>query len=80
MNKTVPIDSDERLKSLLAEAGPGEQLVLTVDGRIVARVVPAAAPRSDTHGQEVMDRIAEIAAKQTPGGLSIKEFINEGRR
>ena len=80
MNKVISIDEDELLKRLLAAAMPGEQFELTLDGKIVAKVIPAAKPTDSAHVQAAMDRIAKIAARQTLGGLSINDLINEGRK
>lgn len=78
--QVVAIDSDERLRTLLAEAKPGEQFELTVGGKIVAKVVPTGPPFPNDHVQAVVDRIAERSKHMTLAGVPIKDLINEGRK
>lgn len=80
MNKVISIDEDERLKRLLAAAEPGEQFELTLDGKIVASVIPTARPADSAQVKAALERIAKIAAGQTLGGLSITDLIAEGRK
>ncbi len=45
MSHTVAVErAGERLADLVAGLGPGDEIVLTRDGRPVARIVPAGRP------------------------------------
>ena len=80
MNKVFSIDKDEPLKQLVAGAEPGEQVELTVDGKVVAKIVPEVSAIDPVKAKATIERIRAIASQQTLGGLDIKELINEGRK
>lgn len=80
MNKVFAIDEDEPLKRLVANAEPGEQLELTVEGKVVAKVVPQGLTPDAIQANATLERIAERAKHMKLDGVSIKELIDEGRR
>jgi antitoxin (DNA-binding transcriptional repressor) of toxin-antitoxin stability system len=80
MNKVFAIDKDEQLKRLVASAEPGEQLELTVDGQVVAKVVPQGLALDSVQANATLERIAERAKHMKLGGVSIKQLIDEGRK
>ena len=70
------------LARLLEDVAAGETITITKHGRPVARLSP---PPADGQRPEVANVIAEIGEFQRReqidlGGLSLREFIEEGRR
>jgi antitoxin (DNA-binding transcriptional repressor) of toxin-antitoxin stability system len=57
----------------------GEEVTLTRDGQVIARLVAVGHSTKDDIRQAVAE-LREARKGQTLGGLSIKELINEGRR
>jgi len=66
------------LSRLLRDVELGETVVITRNGRPLARLVPV------THGsftvQEAIEAIREFRRHHSLGGLKIKDLIEEGQR
>lgn len=73
------IKPDEPLDALLDRVERGEEVVISRDGKPVARLV--ASPSADRgEAVQAMRNIIEMSKGVTLGGLSIVEMIREGRR
>jgi len=70
----------ESLGDLLDLVARGEQVVITRDGRPVARLVREPTDRSSAEARAAVDRIIARSKGVTLGGLKIKDLITEGRR
>jgi len=72
-------EAKTHLSALLERVERGEEVLITRHGRAVARLVPAAAAdRADV--RVAIDRLKELRAGTTLGGLSWKDLRDEGRR
>lgn len=72
-------EAKTHLSALLERVERGEEVLITRHGRAVARLVPAVvADRADVRA--AIDRLKELRAGTTLGGLAWKELRDEGRR
>ncbi len=78
MNKVFSIDEDEQLKELVANAAPGEQLELTVDGKVVAKVVPAETKPDRATAMAAVERMLELRKSISLDGIPLKELTHGG--
>ena len=78
--KTVgSYEAKTHLPALLEEVAMGEEITITKRGVPVARLMPIR----DADSEKIKDAIArrrEISSRQSLGGLTIRELIDEGRR
>lgn len=75
------IEPDEPLDTLLDRVERGEDVVITRDGRPVARLVQAMIPKEPRkHGHEALQRLEELSKSATLGGLKIKDLVHEGHK
>jgi prevent-host-death family protein len=61
----------------------GEEIEVTLHGRVVARLVPAAAPRARRPASATwssLDRVAREIGARWPKGWSAARAVREGRR
>ena len=79
MKEIGAFEAKNRLGQLLDWVEAGEEVVITRRGKVVARVVPPNAAFDRERGRRAAARIREMRKGVTPGGLSIKDLINEGR-
>ena len=79
MDKLSIYDAKARFSALVELAETGRSTVITKRGRVVAKIVPAGAPKWDRAG--VLDE-AETFRKRLKlkGRISIRKLIEEGRR
>jgi antitoxin (DNA-binding transcriptional repressor) of toxin-antitoxin stability system len=81
MNKHVAIDHDQRLRALVDQATPGEDIVLTRDGKAVAKIVIGTTETDRTDAIAAMERIREIGAGISLGdGLRFEDLTHEGHK
>ena len=73
-------DAKNRLNALLEEVERGGEVVITRNGRAVARLVPVLAASDHVRARAAALRILERSRGATLGGLKIKGLIEEGRR
>ena len=74
MAREVPAsEAETRLQQLLDEVEQGETIVITRDGRAVARIVPEAHLRQQEIDQAIED-IKELG--KTTGPISIEEILS----
>ncbi len=62
---------------LLAEAEAGETIIITKNGRPVARLEPIAP---DSQAITATDAFAALLAMDKPLGIDVRTLIDEGRR
>lgn len=79
MDKLSVYDAKARFSALVERAEAGRSTVITKRGRVVAKIVPAAALRWDRAA--VLDE-AEAFRKSVKikGRISVRKLIEEGRR
>jgi len=72
-------EAKQKLSELVDRASAGERIGITRRGKLAAVLVPA---RADADLKDVFARIEEIRknTKPLPKGLTVKDFIEEGRR
>jgi prevent-host-death family protein len=78
--KTIGLfEAKQKLSELVERASEGEQIGITRRGKLAAVIVPAQTRRGV---KEIFADIDEIRkrAKPLPKGMTIKDFIEEGRR
>lgn len=65
----IPVsDAKAKLTDLVRRAEAGEEIVLTRNGKVVARIEPAKPPVDKARRAAVLDRIGEAARRtRTPG-------------
>lgn len=72
-------EGEANFATLLDLVARGEQVIITKHGKAVARLAPAAAA-SREHVDEVIAKLKALRRGITLGGLSWREFRDEGRR
>ncbi len=78
--KTVGVyEAKTHLASLLDEVERGECITITRHGKPIARLEAVRQPRKLPMA-ELMEAFRELRDSQEPGGPSIRELIEEGRR
>ena len=79
MDKVSVYDGKARFSELVERAESGRSTVITKRGRVVAKIVPAQAPRWDRAA--VLDE-AEAFRKRAKirGRIDIRKLIEQGRR
>lgn len=71
-------EAKTKLPSLLDRVSKGEEVLITRNGKPMARLVP---PVDETERKrQAIERIKEIRKGQTIAPYTIREFIKEGRR
>lgn len=72
-------EAKQKLSELVDRASAGERIGITRRGKLAAFLVPA---HEDVDLKAVFARIEEIrkSAKPLPKGMTVKDFIEEGRR
>ena len=72
-------EAKQKLSALVERASAGERIGITRRGKLAAVLIPA---RTEVDLKEVFARIEEIrrSAKPLPKGMTVKDFIEEGRR
>jgi prevent-host-death family protein len=83
MRELGAAEAREMLDSLLDAVAAGEEVVITRDGRPVARLVAAGAAVSEEklreHRRQVIARLRDLSRGLSLGGDSIRSLIEEGR-
>jgi prevent-host-death family protein len=79
VNKVTVYDAKAHFSELVERAESGRSTVITKRGRVVAKIVPASAPRWDRRA--VLDE-AEAFRRSVKlrGRIDIRRLIEEGRR
>lgn len=79
MKEIGTFEAKTHLSALLDEVERGEEIVITRRGVAVARLVPAAAPRTSGAGDPIA-RAKGFAKGRTLGRVSWTRLRDEGRR
>lgn len=83
MREVGTLEARNSLSALLEQVEKGEEITITRHGKAIARLVPAAAaPRDIEKAREAARRLREIRkhVKPDPDGLTIRDYIEMGRR
>jgi antitoxin (DNA-binding transcriptional repressor) of toxin-antitoxin stability system len=80
MNKVFSIDKNDQLKELVASAEPGEQLELTVDGKVVAKLVPTESKPDRALAMAAVERMLELRKSISLDGIPVKELTHGGHK
>lgn len=80
MREVGAIEAKANLGTLLDWVQGGEEVLITRQGKAVARLVPARAGIDRAKAQRAVDGILDARRGVTLGGISIKELVDEGRR
>ena len=73
------IEAGNAFDGLLNLVERGEEVVITREGKRVARLVPDRSEHDREKARRAADAIIEMSKGVTLGGLKIKDLINEGR-
>ena len=72
------LEAKTHLSALLARVEQGERIVITRNGRPIARLVRAGNRRKKPYN-DVVRRIDEFRATHSLGDLSLRDLIGDGR-
>lgn len=74
-------DTKAKLSEMVKLAGAGEDVLITVHGKIAARLTQAATPRSPQDNGKWIKELAALRRKYGTGkpGRSADEIVSEGR-
>jgi prevent-host-death family protein len=79
MDRLSVYDAKARFSELVERAQAGRSTIITKRGRVVARIVPAAAPRWDRAA--VLDEAEAFRRKlRIKGRIDLRALIEQGRR
>lgn len=73
-------EAKTNLSALLERVEGGESVVITKHGRPVARLIPFDAPEPARSPDQIVKEFRKIRERSKPGGPSIREMIEAGRR
>lgn len=79
-NAVGAYEAKTHLARLLEMVEAGEEITITKHGAPVAKLVPVKKELSAEQRVAAIDRIQQLAARLSLGGLKVKDLINEGRR
>ena len=74
------VDAKDRLNALLDEVEAGGEVVITRDGKPVARLVAAVPPFDRERARRAADGIRRLGSQNSLDGITIRELIDGGRR
>jgi prevent-host-death family protein len=72
-------EAKTHLSRLLDQVERGETITITRHGKPVARLIPVAGSSRDERRRAISE-LKQLRARQTLGGLTARELIDEGRR
>lgn len=79
MNRVTVYDAKAHFSELVERAESGRSTVITKRGRVVAKIVPASAPRWDRTA--VLDEAEAFRRSiRIKGRIDVRRLIEEGRR
>ena len=80
MDRVGVFEAKARLSELVARAERGRETTITRNGKVVARLVPAAKQRGRHPNAAVIDRIAAFSKiLKVKGRVNIRELIEDRR-
>lgn len=80
MHTVGAFEAKNKLSALLEEVRQGGEVVITVRGNPVARLVPFQAQPDRKAAEAALDRILARSRGVTLGGMRIRDLADEGRR
>jgi len=82
MRHVGTFEAKNRLSALLDMVEAGEEVTITRNGKPVAKLIPAAKPRDIDKAGKAARAILELRkeVKPDPEGLTIRDYIEMGRR
>jgi len=78
MKSVGAYEAKTHFPKLLGRVAKGETIEITRHGVAVARLVPTTPPQRDI--AETIRKLKAFRKRNTLGGLSIRDMINEGRK
>jgi len=72
-------EAKTHLSALLERVAKGETITITKHGVPVAKLVPVGDKKPKRDVKQVIEELLEFRKRNTLGGLSIREMIEEGR-
>ena len=79
-NTVGAYEAKTHLSELLEKVEAGEEITITKHGAPVAKLVPVKKEVSAEQRVAAIERIQQLAAGLSLGGLKVKDLIKEGRR
>ena len=79
MDERTTVEAEGALGPLLDRVERGEEIVITRDGKRVARLVPDCGGHDREEARRAAQTIIARSKGVTLGGLKIQDLINEGR-
>ena len=80
MDQVGVFEAKARLSELVARAERGQETIITRSGKVVARLVPAAAGQRKNPNAAIIERISAFSKTvKVKGRVSLLEVIGEGR-
>ena len=79
-NTVGAYEAKTHLSKLLDKVEAGEEITITKHGAPVAKLVPVKKEVSAEQRVAAIERIQQLAAGLSLGGLKVRDLINEGRR
>ena len=73
-------EAKTHLSALLERVSKGETITITKHGVAVAKLIPIGDEKPKRDVKQVIAELQEFRKRNTLGGLSIRELIEEGRR
>jgi prevent-host-death family protein len=73
-------EAKTHLAALLDRVAKGEKITITRHGIPAAVLVPVAEIEAKLSHKEIVEGMRALRRRVKPGGMSVKEMINEGRR
>lgn len=80
MRSVGALEAGHSLLTLLDLVEQGEEVAITRNGRVIAKLSPVAPTPSETGALRAIAETRELRKSLSLAGLSIKEMIDEGRR
>lgn len=80
MDDKPRIEPDEPLNALLDRVERGEEVVISRDGKPIAKLVQSEPVADRSEAIAAMNRIIEMSEGVTLGGLRFKDLIHEGHK
>jgi prevent-host-death family protein len=78
MKELTAVEAKVKFGAVLDAVERGEEIVVTRNGKVVARIVPANDPGMSQ--SEAVERLKTFAEGITSGGLDLRAMRDEGRR
>lgn len=82
MREVGTLEARNTFSSLLERVEGGEEITITRHGKPVARMVPVSAPHDVEKARSAVEAIRKLrkSVKPDPEGLTIRDYIEMGRR